>query len=78
MSDIKYARNATFQQVVEDGFDQISEGEGFEYTVGKVRGGELKVVFEPEYKAGSYIESVCIDGVDGFGYCLAFESDKGK
>jgi len=71
MKDISYAADKTLIDVVEDGFSQIEEGEGFEYTIGKVRGGSLKVVFEPE---SPDFESVVIDCVDGFGYTLAFEA----
>ena len=71
-NEIGYATNVSFQTIVEDGFKTAKEDgcEGFEYTVGKVKGGELKVVFEPD--SGSY-DSSSIDGVDGFGYALAFE-----
>ena len=70
MSKLKFVSNsASFEDVVNDGFDQTSDGFGFEYIVGKIKGGDLKVVFEPE---GTH-ESIVIDGVDGFGYILAFE-----
>ena len=67
--NLKFSTGKTFEDVVRDGLNQIDTGEGFEYTVGKIYSGELKVVFEPKGSHGS----VVIDGVDGFGYCLAFE-----
>jgi len=70
MKDISFAAGKTLLDVVEDGFSQIEEGEGFDYTIGKIRRGSLKVVFEPD---SPDFESVVIDGVDGFGYTLVFE-----
>lgn len=71
MKEIIYVGNKTLEDVVDDGFSQIEEGEGFEYIIGHVRGGKLKVVFEPDIQGG--YESIVIDGVEGFGYTLAFE-----
>ncbi len=68
-NNLKFETGKTFEDVVRDGLKQIDTGEGFEYTVGKIYGGYLKVVFEPRGDHGS----VVIDGVDGFGYTLAFE-----
>jgi len=68
--EIKYANNATLADVVNDGFGSIDPGEGFEYTVGRIRGGKLKVIFEPDT---SCFETVEIDGVEGFGYALVYE-----
>ncbi|BDM66264.1 hypothetical protein NFHSH190041_37160 (plasmid) [Shewanella sp. NFH-SH190041] len=69
---LAYSKNKTLKDVVEDGFKNAQENdcEGFEYIIGKIRGGELKVVFEPD---ASVSEAICTDGVDGFGYCLVFE-----
>lgn len=68
--EIKYSENTTLESVVIDGFNQIEDGEGFEYIVGHVRGGKLKVVFEPDSK--DFCLAV-IDGVEGMGYTLAYE-----
>lgn len=74
---IKYAKSVSLKTIVDDGFKQIqmkdSNCQGFEYTVGKVCGGKLKVVFEPDQKIYNSAE---IDGVDGFGFIMAFEDPK--
>ena len=69
---LRYTVNKSLKDVVSDGFERMQkEGcKGFEYTIGKVRGGSLDITFSPHN--GDY-ESVCIDGVNGFGYCLVFE-----
>lgn len=72
---IKQASNADLLTVIEDGFKSAEEAEceGFSYTVGKVRGGTIKVSFEPDLIDDDCIDIVQIDGVDGMGYCLVFE-----
>lgn len=67
-----YASNVTLADVVEDGFDQVEDGEGFDYTVGRIKGGTLKVVFEPDEEC---FESVQINSVKGFGYTLVTEEE---
>lgn len=67
---IGFASNVTFEMVVEDGFSHCEPGEGFDYVVGLVAGGELKVVFEPD---SPDFCSNFINGVEGEGYTLAFE-----
>ncbi len=74
LKGIKFAPNATFEMVVADGFSHCEPGEGFDYIVGRVAGGELKVVFDPYSPDFS---SNIINGVDGFGYILAFEDKEG-
>lgn len=69
-NNLKYIKNADLKVILDDAFSQTSEGEGFEYIVGKVFGGELKVVFEPD--SGCF-DSNCFDGVDGFGFCSVVE-----
>lgn len=71
MPELFFPENVSFEMVIRDGFDNCDEGEGFEYIVGKVRGGEIKVVFEPD--SPDFSSSV-IDGVDGFGYTLVGEA----
>ena len=66
-----FPSNASFEGVVKHGFESIEDGEGFEYIVGKVCGGQIKVVFEPDSPDFS---SAVIDGVDGFGYTLVGEA----
>ena len=61
-----FANKASFKEVVKDGLENIEDGEGFEYIVGKIKEGTFKVVFEPECSHSA----VVIDGVDGFGYTL--------
>ncbi|WP_299001706.1 hypothetical protein [uncultured Shewanella sp.] len=78
MSDkIIYSSNATLEKVVEHGFEIMKENdcEGFEYVVGNVKEGQLKVTFKPDK---SVYDVVNIDGVNGFGYTLAFEDSKGR
>lgn len=70
--NLYYAPNVTLQKVLEDAFCQIEEGEGFEYIVGEINGGKLKIVFEPK----GFHEQVVIDGVNGFGYTLVAELKK--
>jgi hypothetical protein len=70
MPKLFFPANASFEMVVKDGFENCEAGEGFEYIVGKIRGGELKVVFEPD--SPDFTSSV-IDGVDGFGFTLVAE-----
>jgi hypothetical protein len=73
MSDKKlyYPSNCDFKKVLEDGLEQIDpKEEGFEYIVGEIQGGKVKVVFEPDSSAYDSIE---IDGVNGFGYSLVCE-----
>ena len=65
-----FPTNASFAEVVKHGFDSIKDGDGFEYIVGEVCGGEIKVVFEPDSPDFS---SEVIDGVDGFGFTLIGE-----
>lgn len=43
-----YPANATFEKVLEDGLQQIEDGEGFEYIVGYLPQGKVKVILEPE------------------------------
>lgn len=71
MPGLYFPKNGSFEEVVKHGFENCEEGEGFEYIVGKVRGGELKVVFEPD--SPDFTSSV-IDGVDGFGFILVGEA----
>lgn len=67
--DIGFAADKTFIDVVGDGFEQIEDGEGFEYIVGHIKGGKLKIVFEP---TSDDHNCAVIDGVEGLGYTLAF------
>lgn len=69
-SKLKYMKNADLKAVLDDAFSDLDHDEGFEYTVGKIFGGELKIVFEPD---SSCFDSVCIDGVEGFGLCSVIE-----
>jgi len=71
-SEVKFVNNkhVCLSKVVTDGFSQIQDGEGFEYIIGEIKGGKLKVVFEPD---SDNFQSLTIDGVNGFGYTLAFE-----
>ena len=71
IDDISFTTK-TIMDVVEDGFDQIDDGEGFEYIVGHIKRGKLKVVFEPNTNDH---ECSRIDGVEGFGYILAFDAN---
>ena len=75
MEDLKklgYARNVDLKTIIEDGFKvaKDSDCEGFEYTVGKVLGGNIKVSFEPDLDSHDIAD---IDGVDGFGFCMVYE-----
>lgn len=67
---IKFAPNATFEMAVADGFSHCAPGEGFDYIVGHMAGGEMKVVFAPN--SPDFYSNV-IDGVEGFGYTLVVE-----
>ena len=69
-SKLKYIHNADLKRVIEDAFSDVDDGEGFEYIIGKVFDGEVKIVFEPN--SGCF-DSVCIDGVDGLGLCSVVE-----
>lgn len=74
-TDIKtlgFVDSQTFQTVVEDGFNQTDDGDGFEYIVGEFKGGEIKIVYEP---AGDHCSNV-FDGVNGMNYVLCFEDEK--
>jgi hypothetical protein len=73
MSEIKQTPGIEFINIVKDGFKSMTESDcdGFEYIVGKVKGGSVKIVFEPD--DSDVTDSVVIDGVDGYGYCLLFE-----
>lgn len=71
---IRYAKHTSLSDVVEDGFEKIKNTEctGFDYVVGYIRGGQIKVVFEPfsdDYLSGH------IDGATGAGHCLLAEED---
>ena len=75
MSDKKLAYtndNINFKTVLEDGLREMrkSDAEGFEYTVGEIMGGKVKVTFEPDSTA---FDTIDIDGVNGFGYTLVVE-----
>ena len=75
MADKKlhYAPNANFKTVLEHGLEIINpKCEGFEYIVGEIKGGKVKLVFEPDSSAFDFHE---IDGVNGFGYSLVCESN---
>ena len=69
---LSYAPNADLKVVLEDMLDHLNqydgdlENAGVEYTIGKIFGGELKLVFNP---GASIYDVIEIDGVDGFGYC---------
>lgn len=69
-SKLKYMKNGDLKAILEDAFSDIGDDEGFEYIVGKIFGGELKIVFEPD--SGCF-DSICTDGVDGFGLCSVVE-----
>ena len=73
MSELKQVSNPGFLEVVKDGFKSMDEAgcDGFEYVVGKVKGGTVKIVFEPDDT--NVVDLLEVDGVDGFGYCLLFE-----
>ena len=73
MIGLKQVPKPEFIEVVKDGFKSMEEADcdGFEYVVGKVKGGSVKIVFEPD--SSEVTETLTIDGVDGFGYCLLFE-----
>ena len=72
ISKIGYTKNADFKTIIEDGVKTaIDEGvEAFEYMVAEINGYEVKVVVEP--KLGCF-DTIDIDGVNGFGYSLAFD-----
>lgn len=67
---INFNTGASFAGVVESAFAIVEPGDGFEYLVGRVKGGKLKVVFEPD---SDDCTVNYIDGVDGVGLCLAYE-----
>lgn len=74
MSELKYTKNAGIKEVLEDALETIDPSEdGFEYVIGKILGGELKLVFEPNLPA---FDSQYTDGVDGFGLCSVVEVDE--
>lgn len=66
-----YSKEVNLEKIVNDGFKQIEEGEGFDYIVGHIRGGKLKVVFEPD---SNDFQSAVIDGVEGFGFTMVREA----
>ena len=70
--ELKFMDRPSFKEVVREGFNQAREGEGFEYIVGEVKKGKLKIVFEPDYTH----DLIVIDGVNGFGYTLVYEDKK--
>ena len=79
MPNLFFAEKITFKDVIKHGFESIEEGEGFEYIVGKIGEGQIKVVWEP--KEQGCFQSAEIDGVDGFGYTLLtelFDSKEGE
>lgn len=71
MGNLVYIENAGIKEVLEDALRDVNpKEEGFEYIIGKILGGELKLVFEP---SESCFDSVFTDGVDGFGLCSVIE-----
>jgi len=71
---IGYTKNAPLEMIIDDGIKTARENgcDAFDYKVGEVDGYEIRVVMEPKDKS---FESVIIDGVDGFGYSMAFDKD---
>lgn len=73
-----YAPNADLKVVLEDMIDSLNRYDGdmknvgMEYIIGKIFGGELKLVFSPDASIYDVLET---DGVDGFGYCSVIEID---
>ena len=69
---IKQANNITLLDVVNDGFSEmkLADCEGFDYKIGEIAGGELKLVFEPKTH---HFDSVQVDGVNDMGFTLVFE-----
>ena len=74
LNKIGYTENSSFKMIVEDGIKTAreSEVEAFEYKVAELNGYEVKIVIEP--KLGCF-DTIDIDGVNGFGYSLAFDKD---
>lgn len=70
LKKLRYIQNAGLKEVLEDAFSDTNEDEGFEYVIGKIFNGELKLVFEPNSDA---FDSNFVDGVDGFGLCSVIE-----
>ncbi len=70
---LHFAKNATFKDVVEDGFNGMKANncDGFEYIVGTIKGGQLKVVFEPPYSC----EMLEIGGPEDFAFTLVSETE---
>ncbi len=76
MVELKQANNVDLLTILKDGFNTM-EKEGadcFEYIIGEVKGGKLKIVFEPD-DMPVCSDTVVIDGVDGFGYTLVYEDE---
>ena len=75
---LSYAKNADLKVVLEDMINELNnydgdmQNVGMDYTIGKIFGGELKLVFRPDCSICDVIET---DGVDGFGYCSVIEVD---
>lgn len=70
--ELRFLTNASFETVLKDGFSRAGEKCGFEYTVGSVRNGKVKVIFEPD--KGDH-ESLIIDceKSDDMAFCLVTE-----
>lgn len=75
IKDLIFTEPSTlFSEAVRICFKEIEPGQGFEYIVGKIKGGKLKIVFELD-DIGSYTAEV-FDGVDAFGITLVVENKK--
>lgn len=74
LNKLYYPKNAGLKEIVEDAFKDIDPKEdGFDYTIGEIFGGKLKLVYEPN--EGCF-DSVCTDGVNGFGLLGVVEIEK--
>ena len=75
---LSYSKDAGLKEVLEDmirdlnNYDGDMENVGMEYIIGKIFGGELKLVFSPDCSICDVLET---DGVDGFGFCSVIEID---
>tara|TARA_R100001480_G_scaffold10159_1_gene18644 strand:- start:683 stop:958 length:276 start_codon:yes stop_codon:yes gene_type:complete len=72
VSKLGYAKEVDFKKVLEDGISIATKdgADGFSYKVGEINGMDVIITLEPSF---GMMDTIDIDGVDGFGYTLVFE-----
>jgi len=67
---IGYTASKSLQDVIEDAFSEIEDGQGFDYPIGEIAEGTFRIVFEPH---GEAFEFIRFEG--GLTYDLIFEKE---